>query len=121
MDQQLPTMAGGNPQDQIANLEEQIERLADMAERCRKFIFAAKVSILVGAAWLVAALFGVLPGAGSIIGATAALVGGIVTFGTNTATLRQLAESLAATEQMRARLIGRMELRVIENRDWSTH
>jgi hypothetical protein len=106
-------MAQAGPQDEIARLEEEIDRLADAAERCRKIILAAKIAIVVGAAWMVAARAGGLPGAGSLIGATAALVGGIVAFGTNIATLRQFLASLAAAEQSRAQLIGRMQLRVI--------
>ena len=105
-----------NPHAQIETLEEQIERLADAAERCRKFILAAKIAIVVGAFWFAALLAGLLPAAGSFVGATAALIGGIVVLGTNRATQTQLVESLAAAEAQRAELIGRMELREIEDR-----
>lgn len=106
-------MTDGEAPAQIAKLEMQIEQLADAAERCRKFIFAARLAIVIGALWLLATLAGVLPGAGSLIGATAALIGGIVVFGTNTATLRQLIDSLAAAERLRQQLIDRISLTVV--------
>jgi hypothetical protein len=102
-----------DPHDQVESLEERIERLADAIERCRKFILAGRIAIGTGGLWLLAALVGLLPGAGSLIGATAALIGGIVTFGTNIATLNELRNHLAAAERLRAQTIERMELRSV--------
>lgn len=110
-------MADGDLHEQIEALEQQIERLADAAERCRKFIFAAKIAIAVGALGMLALLMGLVRGPQPLIVATTALVGGIVALGTNTATLRQFVESLAAAEQMRAQLIGGMALRVVAKSD----
>ncbi|MBN8920150.1 MAG: hypothetical protein J0H62_05540 [Rhizobiales bacterium] len=110
-----------DPQDGIAELEREIAALADSAERCRKFMLAAKIAIGGGAAWLAALVLGIFPGAGSLIGATAAIIGGIVALGTNKSTLAQLLARLAAAEAARARLIGRIPLRLVHSGNDTIH
>ena len=106
-------MTDGDLHEDIECLEGRIAELADAAERCRKLIVAAKLLIAAGSLLLLAAFAGLARGPGPLIGATAALVGGIVVFGANTATRRELAQSIAAAEQARSDLIGRLALRVV--------
>lgn len=106
-----------DPHDQIAAIEEQIEQLADAAERCRKFILAGKIAIAAGALWFFALLTGLAAGPAAFIGATAALIGGIVAVGTNKATRGDLLESVATAERSRAALIESMTLRPVAAQD----
>ena len=102
-----------DPRDAIARLEAEIEEAAEAAERCRKFILAGKLSIAIGAVWLLAIALGTLSGPGSLAGATAAFLGGIVVFGSNTMTARQIAARIQAMGQARAQLIDGIALRPI--------
>ncbi len=104
----------GDPGRAIARLETEIEELARSVERCGKIELAAKLLITGGTLALLAGLFGLLrldPAAG--MGALAAVIGGIVLFGSNGSTLKQTQARLEATEARRAALIGAMELRLV--------
>jgi hypothetical protein len=48
-----------------------------------------------------------------MVGAFAAVLGGIVIFGSNNSTRNEAAEELATIESRRAALIGQIELRVV--------
>ncbi|MGJ4998770.1 hypothetical protein [Bradyrhizobium sp. HKCCYLR20261] len=99
---------------QIALIEMRIEQLADMAERCRKIILASKVLISVGAALLLGAVLGLLgSNAVALLGAIAAVLGGIVSLGSNVSTLRQTTAAMADAEALRSDLIGSIDLRVV--------
>jgi hypothetical protein len=80
-------MADGDLRDQILRLEAHIEELTEVIERCRKTILISKVSIAAGGIWLLAFTLG---GTGfdpvAMIGAIAAVIGGIVLFGSNMST-----------------------------------
>ena len=76
--------------EQIARLEEEVERLIEALDRCRKIAFAAKAAIAAGALWLAALLFGLIGSdATALIGSTALILGGIVVAGSNATTMQQ--------------------------------
>ena len=103
--------------DEIAQLEARSEALTESIERCRKISLAAKLTIAAGAIWIVLVLLGVIAfSPGTIIAAMAAVLGGIVLLGSNATTWTQADAALHEAEAMRADLIGRMELRVVEER-----
>jgi hypothetical protein len=101
---------------QIARLEAQIERLAAVAESCRKVILAAKVAIVVGALVLLVTVTGLI-NVDQIFafGASAVILGGIVAAGSNSRTLNEATASIRAAESRRAELIGALPFsKVIE-------
>ena len=107
-------MADGDPHEDITQLEAEIERLAEAAERCWKIIQAARVVIVLGGLLLMAVLLGLVRAdATPVFGSLAAIIGGIVVFGSNSSTAKQMAERIAAAEAERAALIGGIDLRLV--------
>ena len=107
-------MAEDNPSDEISRIEARLEQLAEVAERCRKIILVSKAAIAGGAAMLLVmmlGLFGSSPAAA--LGSMAAVLGGIVSLGSNVSTLRQTTDAISAAEALRSDLIGRIDLRVV--------
>lgn len=107
-----------DPRGQIALIEARLEQLADEAERCRKIILASKIVIVGGAALLLGAVLGLL-GANAVafLGAIAAVLGGIVSLGSNVSTLQQTLSAIAAADALRSELIGSIDLRVVGELD----
>jgi hypothetical protein len=104
--------------ENITQLEAEIERLAEAAERCWKIIQVSKAAIVIGALLLVAILLGfVRADAMPLFGSLAAIIGGIVVFGSNSSTAKQMAERIAAAEAERAALIGGIDLRLVSDGD----
>jgi hypothetical protein len=103
-----------DPSEEIAMVEARLEHLAEVAERCRKIILFSKAAIAGGAVLLLVAILGLL-GSGQIvaIGSMAAVLGGIVSLGSNVSTLRQTTDAIEAAEALRSDLIGRIDLRVV--------
>jgi prefoldin subunit 5 len=109
-------MTEDDPTDEISELEARIEELAEVAERCRKFVMASKIAIAVGVALLLAALLGLFgAGEGAAIGSIALMLGGIVSLGSNVSTLRQTDAAINAAEARRADLISGIDLRVVHD------
>src|SRR4051812_1601065 len=107
-------MTEDDPTDEISDIEDRIEALAGIAERCRKFILASKLAIGSGGALLLITILGLLgTGQTSGLGSIALMLGGIVSLGSNVSTLRQTDEAIAAAEARRAALIGTFDLRVV--------
>ncbi len=105
-----------DPRGQISRLEAQIEELAEALVRCRWFILLSQALMAAGAVWILALPFGVVrftPAA--MLGSIAAIIGGIVGFGSNTSTARQLAAAMQAAEAQRAELIGSIDLRLVQD------
>lgn len=106
-----------DPHDEIERLEGRIEDLAARLENCRKFILAGRIALTTGVAIFLATLVGVIAFDPRIaLAAIAAMLGGIVLWGSNDSTAKEAAKELAETEAERAALIGRIELRVVEER-----
>jgi hypothetical protein len=105
-----------DPVGEIALIEARLEHLAAVAERCRKFILASKIAIGGGLALMLAMLVGLF-GSNQIatIGSIAAVLGGIVSLGSNVSTLQQTTAAIDAAELARSDLIGSMQLRVVGN------
>jgi hypothetical protein len=102
--------------DEISDIEERIEALAETAERCRKFILASRIAIAGGFALLLIAVLGLF-GAGQVaaLGSIAMVLGGIVSLGSNLSTLRQTDAAIAAAEALRSDLIGGIDLRLVHD------
>ena len=107
-------MTEDDPTDEISELEARIEELAEVAERCRKFIMASKATIAFGVALLLVAILGLFEaGQSAALGSIALVLGGIVSLGSNVSTLRQTESAISAAEMRRSDLIGRIDLRVV--------
>jgi hypothetical protein len=107
-----------DPAGEISRIEAQLEELAEVSDRCRKFILASKAAIAGGGALLllmILGLFGSSPVAA--IGSIAMVLGGIVSLGSNISTLRQTMADIDDAEAIRSELISRIDLRVVGDRD----
>jgi len=106
-----------DPRDEIVRLEARIEALADRLESCRKFIVAGRVAVAAGVGVLVALLVGAIGFDPSVMMvAAAALLGGLVAWGSNRSTANETAEEIGAAESDRAALIEQINLRVVGER-----
>jgi hypothetical protein len=109
--------AEDDPTDQISRIEARLEELAEVAERCRKIILASKAAIAGGAAMLLVMMLGLLGSSpAAALGSMAAVLGGIVSLGSNVSTLRQTVDAIGAAEALRSDLISGIELRVVSDR-----
>ena len=104
----------GDLSDQIARLESDIEQLADSIDRCRKAMLLSKIAIAGGGICMVA-YFLVPIGFDStiLIGAIAAVVGGVVVYGSNSSTSKETMAAMKDAEACKAELIGKIDLRTV--------
>ena len=103
-----------DPSDEISLIEARLEHLAEVAERCRKIILASKAAIAAGCVLLLAMIFGLLWSNQIVaIGSMAAVLGGIVSLGSNVSTLQQTTAAIGAAELQRSQLIGSIDLKVV--------
>jgi len=107
-------MVNGDPRDQIAHIESDIELLAEGLDRCRKAMLLSKVVIAAGGPLLLAYFLGAIGFDPTfLIGALAAIIGGVVVFGSNFSTSKQTMAALKAAETQREKLIDTINLHVV--------
>ena len=107
-------MADANLRDQIARLEADIEQLAEGLDRCRKAMLFAKLAIAAGGILILAYFLGATwfePA--TMIGALAAILGGVVILASNSSTSKQITVALKAAEIRRAELIDMVNPRTV--------
>ena len=109
--------ADDDPTDEISLIEERLEELAEVSERCRKIILVSKAAIAGGVALLLVTMLGLFGSNQAVaLGSIAAVLGGIVSLGSNVSTLRQTTDAISAAETLRSDLISRIDLRVVGER-----
>jgi hypothetical protein len=107
-------MADGELSEQIARTEADIEELAKTLDRCRKAMLFSKVAIAAGGIWILALSIGVFRfDPTTLIGTLAAIIGGVVVFGSNLSTSNQTTAAMKAAETQRAELIDMINLRTV--------
>ena len=110
-------MGEADPHDEIARLEAEIEALAEKLAGCRKFILAGRFAAAAGALLIVATFLGVIYFDPRVFFAgIAAVLGGLVAWGSNISTANEAAAEIADAERERARLIGALDLRPVASR-----
>jgi hypothetical protein len=110
-------MAENDPINEISLIEARLEELAEVAERCRKMILVSKTAVAIGFAVLLIMMLGLFrSNQVAAIGSIAAVLGGIVSLGSNVGTLRQTMAAMTAAELLRSDMIDRINLRVVGDR-----
>jgi hypothetical protein len=100
--------------EEIVRLEQHIEKLEETIENCRKFMLASRISVAGGGIALAAILVGAIRfDTGTMAAAVAALLGGIVAWGSNRSTSNEAVKALTAAEEDRKALIEAINPRVI--------
>jgi hypothetical protein len=100
----------------IADLEAEIDRLSDAAERCWKIAVAAKAMMVAGGLLLLISMVGLFRlGAPAFVIAVAAVLAGIALFGSNKRTRDEIAATVKAHEQRRGEMIDGLGLRKLES------
>ena len=108
-------MVDDNLRDQIARIEADIDELARTLDGCRKAMLFSKVATAAGGIWILAYLLGAIRfDPVTMIGAIAAIIGGVVVFGSNWSTSKQTMAAMKAAETHRAELIDMIDLRTVD-------
>ena len=96
----------------IDDLELEIQRLSDEAERCRKAMIVAQAACIAGGLTLFLTVLGQV-GPVAFVFAVAAILGGIALFGSSRTTRAEIIHSIEAREAQRAEMINGLELREV--------
>ena len=106
-----------DPHEGIERLEAQIDELAARLASCRKFILVSRIAVMAGAVLLMALPLGLIRFDPTVmLAAIAAVLGGIVGWGSNRSTAQETAAELVALEADRKALIGTIDLQVVTER-----
>lgn len=101
-------------QDEIVELEQRIEALAERVAQCRKVSLLARAMIGVGGGLLILALLGASGRSPAVLVlGFGAFLGGVALLGTNRGTLGEIRDTVRRLEGRRAELIGAMRLRLV--------
>jgi hypothetical protein len=107
-------MSDGDLSDQIARIEADIDQLAQTLEGCRKAMALSRVAIAAGGIWIMAYFLGVIRFDSTLmVGAIAAIIGGIVVLGSNSSTSRQTMAAMKVAETQRTKLIDMIDPRTV--------
>jgi hypothetical protein len=106
-------MADGDLRDQISRLEAEIEELAKTSEGSRKSMLLSKAAIAAGGICILVYFLGIRFDRTIVIGALAAIIGGVVALGSNSSTSKQTMAAMKAAETHRAELIDMIDLREV--------
>jgi hypothetical protein len=107
----------GDLHGEIERLEAQIDEIAARLESCRKFVLVGRIALAAGVVLLAAILLGALTfDPRLLLAAIAAVLGGIVVWGSNDSTAKEAAAELAQAEADRAALIGQLQLHTVTQR-----
>ena len=103
------------PHDEIADLEAEIEDLAERAARCGRLLLVIKAAVVAGAVLLAFTVLGVIRfnPVLFVIG-IAAVLGGVALFGSTMSTRDQLIATLKRREAERAAKIDALALRDVD-------
>jgi hypothetical protein len=107
-------MVNGDLRDQIAQLEVEIEQLAETLEKCRKAMLISQVAIGAAVIWILAYLVGIvglIPTA--LVAAISVVIGGVVIFGSNASTSKRAAAAMKDAETLRGELIDKIDPRTV--------
>ena len=94
-------MDEADARDEIVRLEALIEALTAEIENCRKLTLLARLAMAVGGVLIVVTAIGLIDSATTAIAAIAALIGGIVLFGSNNSTLASGNTSVKVSAKVR--------------------
>ena len=110
-------MEGRDLHDQISDLEDRVEELADSLQRCQKVVLIAKISIIAGGMLLLTIMLRLISfDPLAMIIAVTTIIGGIVVFGSTTTTAKQTSVSIKEAEALRTELISNLELRNVRGK-----
>ena len=114
-----PRDVGGDLRDQISRIEADIDQLATTLDGCRKAMLLSKVTIAAGGIWLLGYFLGAFRFDPMLmVGAIAAVIGGVVILGSNSSTSQQTIAAMKAAETERDELIDMIDPRAVAVGDW---
>ena len=114
-----PRDVGGDLRDQISRIEADIDQLAKTLDGCRKAMLLSKVTIAAGGIWLLGYFLGAFRFDPMLmVGAIAAVIGGVVILGSNSSTSQQTIAAMKAAETERDELIDMIDPRAVAVGKW---
>jgi hypothetical protein len=117
-DRVMSIMQSEEAASRIAGLEEELDKLADAAERNRKLVLAARVAVWIAGLMLVGMALGLFRlGAVGLLLGVAVMLGGMTLAGSGRTTRDLLAAAIREKETSRAAMIDALNLPAADNDD----